>query len=255
MLRKRLSQWIDQGVLKLYQSQEIESLTLCFNSQQCDRLALQLNSNSAGQPVEWLQTRSSLGVETVRQRLEKLRSHSRLIRADELEDPATRLYFIEPSSQLFTIAELRQKLGLETVLKAGKIKRAIYCDRYLSDRGAKILASLLESSLEAGSKFQIKVLENPQEMSASKRKAEIENAIRLLDFKEITYEVKVQPHFSRKHFPHARSLEIKLENGQTDRVIFDLGIDFLEVINDRQYRIAKSTYIVVTFLSKDEKKH
>jgi ATP-dependent helicase YprA (DUF1998 family) len=255
VLRKRLSQWIDQGVLKLYQSNTTESLTVCFNSQQSDRLALQLNRNEAGQPVEWLQTRSSLGVETVRQLLEKLRSHSRLIRADELEDPATRLYFIEPSSQLFTIAELRQKLGLETVLKAGKIKRAIYYDRYLSDRGAKILASLLESSLEAGSKFQIEVLENPQEMAASKRKSEIENAIRFLDFKEITCEVKVQPKFLRKHFPHARSLEIELENGQKNRVIFDLGIDFLEVINDRQSRIAKSTYIVVSFFSKNEKKH
>ena len=59
-------------------------------------------------------------------------------------------------------------------------------------------------------------------------------------------QVKVQPWHQRVHFPHARELEIERQDGQKLMMIFDKGMDFLEVNPDGTYRITEPTYVVIT---------
>jgi hypothetical protein len=56
----------------------------------------------------------------------------------------------------------------------------------------------------------------------------------------------VQPQHHSKDFPHPRILEIQRQDGQHYKVVFDMGLDFLEARADATYSVTKSTYVVVT---------
>jgi len=248
VLQKRLQQWIDQGLLKLYESSyEAKALpVLCFSTQQPNRIALALHQRSDQETVEWFQTQSAEGVETVESRLQTLRSQARLVPASELADPDTVVVFPEPSWGELSLPQLRQKLGIDVIL-ASQVKQVFYRDRYLNGQRAKFLAELLQGEgLSANSQVTILTLETSQSPSASELKAELEAALIGLKAIEIQPKVTVQPRHLRSDFPHARELEIQGHDQQKYKVIFDRGLDFLEKVENREtYRIKHSTYIAI----------
>lgn len=246
VLQKRLEQWIDQGLLKLYQSSKGELPLLCFNNNGTNRKAIALNKSDDS--YEWFQTTSAEGVETVFNKLKNIRASAKMIAAEQLAQPDTQIIFLQPSRNKFTLQQLRKKLGLEEILTASKIKQVTYSDRYLQAPEAEILTDLLEIGCDTSSKVNILVLENPREQSASARKQELERALDNLKSIGLSCQVYVQLKHNRKHFKHARILEIRRQDGTKCKIIFDLGLDFLQSESNATYSITKPTYIVIVNL-------
>lgn len=242
VLQKRLEQWIDQGLLKLYQSSERELPILCFNTHHTNRKAIALNQSDDS--YEWFQTTSSEGVDTVFNGLQTIRSSAKIITASQLAQPDTQIIFLEPDKEQLSVQKLRQKLGLEAILTRSKIKQATYSDRYLQASEAKILADLLEIGCDRHTELTIRVLENTREQSASARKQELESAFSNLINSGIICQVKVQPKHNIKYFKHARILEITTENKTKYKIIFDCGLDFIQS-DKATYSITKATYIAI----------
>lgn len=107
VLRKRLQQWIDQGLLKLYQA-SIDTLPiLCLSNQQQHQIALELHRRSeSDRALEWFQTRSPEGVERVYHRLQDVQLQATLVLATELEDPDTFVVCPEPNWGDLSLPEL-----------------------------------------------------------------------------------------------------------------------------------------------------
>jgi hypothetical protein len=256
---KRLGQWIDQGLLKLYKTPVSALPILCLNTEQQNRIALQLHQNSEIGIWEWFQTRSYEGVSTVFQRLQGLReagyglrqgrTQAKLVTAKELEDPRTSVAFPDRSWGDLTLPQLRQKLGLDKVLLGGQIRQIVYRDRYLNEKGAKILARLLQSDgLNKNSSVTIEVLEDSQGETQKQRKQQLELALSKLKERGVSLSINVRPWQHRIHFPHARELEVHQKNGQKFQVLFDKGIDFLELRARDFYCVTERSYVVVTEL-------
>ena len=243
VLQKRLEQWIDQGLIKLYQSSKQELPILCFNTNGTNRKAIALNKSDDS--YEWFQTTSAEGVETVFNNLKTIRASAKIITAEQLAQPDTQIIFLQPSRNKLTLQQLRQKLDLEAILTQSKIKQATYSDRYLQAPEAKILADLIQISCDHHTEIAIRVLENANEQSASKRKKELEVALEVINNRKASYRVIVQPQHVRKHFKHSRILHIQRQDGIEYKIIFDLGLDFLELERNRVYSITKPSYIVI----------
>lgn len=246
VLQKRLQQWIDQGLLKLYESSHEALPILCLSARQPNRIALALHQHSDEGMLEWFQTQSSEGVETVESRLRKLRSQARLVPASELVDPDTFVVFPEPSWGELSLPQLRQKLGIDGILGT-QVKQVLYRDRYLNGQGAKLLCDLLQGDgLSVSSQVTIWTLEHSESLPAPELKAELEKALVGLEAIGIQVRVKVQPRHQRSHFPHARELEIRGLDERKYKVIFDRGLDFLEKdVTDGTYRVTNPTYVAV----------
>ncbi|MBU7584145.1 MAG: DEAD/DEAH box helicase [Nostoc sp. TH1S01] len=240
LLQKHLQQWVDQGLLKLYQTSVNDVLILCLSTQQQHRIALQLHQK------EWFETRSYEGVDTVFQSLQKLRSQARLVEAKELENPNTTVIFPDRTWSNLTIQQLRQRLGIESVLSGSGGAKIVYRDRYLNEKGAKILADLLQGDgLNADSSVRILVLEDYKGELGSQRKANLEASLTQIQSMGVSTTVKVQPLHERSHFPHAREMEVQTADGQRYKIIFDKGMDFLELKTSGVYSVTEPTYVVI----------
>ncbi|MGB5714931.1 MAG: hypothetical protein WBM44_28930, partial [Waterburya sp.] len=77
---------------------------------------------------------------------------------------------------------------------------------------------------------------------------ELESVLEPLKSIGVSCQVYVQPKHNRKHFEHARILEIKRQDGTKYKIIFDLGLDFLQVESNAIYSITKPTYIAIVNL-------
>jgi hypothetical protein len=132
------------------------------------------------------------------------------------------------------------------VLAGSKVERVTYRDRYLKSKEAKILLDLLREELAPSAEVKIWVLENAKEQSASERKSDLEAVLREVEETGVSCKVTVQPQHHSKQFPHSRILEIHKQDGQHYKVVFDMGLDFLEARADATYCVTKPTYVVVT---------
>jgi ATP-dependent helicase YprA (DUF1998 family) len=248
VLRKRLAQWIDQGLLKLYTTPVEQLPTLCLSSQLPHRVALQLRLTDNGTLIEWFQTRSQRGVVKVLQDLQALKAQSSLVSAGTLEDPDTIVIFPTPRWGNLSLAELQMRLGLAQVLQGNQVERITYCDRYLKRSGAELLVSLLKGDwLDTNSHHVVQIQQFKEEYNHqdTQRRLAIEQAMSDLTG-HLKVEMRPYPQRFRPPFPHRRELTIELRNHQTYRVLFDKGIDFLEKKADDVYRITETSYIVVT---------
>jgi ATP-dependent helicase YprA (DUF1998 family) len=250
VLRKRLAQWIDQGLLKLYTATVEELPTLCLSSQLPHRVALQLRLADNNTPIEWLQTRSQRGIDQVLQTLQVLKAQATPVFATTLEDSNTVVIFPTPQWGKLNLAELREKLGLTQVLRGNQVERLVYCDRYLQQSGAEQLASLLQGhwfSENSFSRVQIQQLKHEYDNRETQRRVEVERAMSQLTG-ELTIEMRPYPQRTRPPFPHQRELTLHLQNNQTYRILLDKGMDFLEQNADGTYGITEATYIVIIHL-------
>ncbi len=244
-LRKRLCQWIDLGLLIIYQADnhdEYPELAMQMRSQ--SPIALKLHPDT--EENTWLETRSDQGYEVVKVRLENLRSHSVLV--SQLNDPDTQVIYPNPQDsqwQNLTLEELRDQLGLTTILQDQQIKRITYSDRYLQPQEAEILADLLQGiGLQAKTQISVRILE--QKEQPSNRRAEIEKAL-----SPIKATVTQQSLRDRQHFDHGRSIEIYRYDGKYFRILLDKGMSFLKKKTSSVYEVTSSTYIVISLQNRD----
>jgi Domain of unknown function (DUF1998) len=246
VLRKRLSQWIDLGLLRLYTTTVEQLPTISFSSQSEHHTALQLRYED-GKLIECFQTRSKQGVSHIVESLEALKAKATLVSAKALEDPDTNVIFPAPQWGNMSLAELQGQLGLESVLKGNQVKKLVYCDRYLQESGAELLTSLLQGNwLDASSQIVVRIQQLKEEYDCrdTQRKALIERAMSHLAGK-LTVEMRPYPKRSQPPFPHQRELTIWLENNKICRVLFDKGLDFLEQNSDGTYRVKEVSYVVI----------
>jgi ATP-dependent helicase YprA (DUF1998 family) len=253
--RKRLQQWIDQGLVKLYQvSADAESFPiLCLSTKQTSRIALQLYQHLEDKSKSrvWFQTRSSEGVETVLSRLSELRDRARVVQPEELEDPDTIVVFLNPKDNEWrgdlSLPELRKKLEIERVLSGSKVTKVVYHDRYLRVAGAEILADLLQGDgLDSESQVLILTVEDRDARDASELSKKLTTVFTRLQPTKNKLKVHVKRWHERFDLPHGRDLEIYRQDGQEYKVIFDKGMAFLEARAGGTYRVTEPTYVVVT---------
>jgi ATP-dependent helicase YprA (DUF1998 family) len=247
--QKRLQQWIDQGLVKLYQSSTVDFPTLCFNSEQNNRIAFSLHESASKQSLVWLQTRSREGVKTVFYRLENLLSQARLVEVSELEDPNTTVVYLNPSEREwrgnFSILEIINKLGLEAALSGSILSKVVYSDRYLRPNGAEILLDLLQSgNFDSHSQIEIFTAGYDHIENISLFQQYLTTAFSQLLPKRNNLKVDVKPSSQRYAIPHGRVLEIYGQDGQQYKVIFDMGMNFLSQEGDN-YRVKFPTYVVI----------
>ena len=248
VLRKRLSQWIDQGLVVLGQIKAEMQPTLCISSQASNLVALQMRLSDTGEPVEWFQTRSQRGIATVLQDLKDLQRQASRVSSAKLDDPQTEVIFPETNWGQLDLEVLQDRLGFKTILAKGEITSAQYSDRYLNEAGASVLIQLL--TLEATSDFtmQVHIQESHDEhRNRDKiRRSGIETALQ----KYLgTCQLKMR-HYPRRlspPFPHRRELEITYKSGATCKVLLDKGMDFLKRESSGLYEITEATYLVITY--------
>ncbi len=248
VLRKRLSQWIDQGLVVLSQKDSSMQPTLCISSQSSNRVALQLRLSETGAPIEWFQTRSQRGVGTVLRNLKELQHKASKVSVAELDDPQTEVIFPEPNWGQLDLAGLQDRLGFKTILAKGEISSAQYSDRYLDKAGASVLAQLL--TLRAPADFQMKVhiQESYNEHSErdKTRRAGVESALKR-HLSNCQLKMRSYPRRYSPPFPHRRELEITYKSGEVCKVLLDKGMDFLQQQPSGLYEITEATYLVVTY--------
>jgi ATP-dependent helicase YprA (DUF1998 family) len=261
--RKRLYQWVDQGLVKLYQASCGDFPILCLSTQQHNRIALELHNSSKDESPVWFQTRSSEGVNTIFDRLEQLRSQARIIELSELEDPNTTIVFPDSTWKNISLDRLREKLGIDRILSGINVTRIVYSDRYLKVSGARILASLLQSS-GINSMSEVEILThvdtNNRTKSSVQQKQDLDGVFMSLknQTQKLTIEVRTWKQDMLKNnlnyeiyrnLPHRRYLEIHRQNGEKYEAIFDKGLDFLEVKANRNgtdsYSVREATYVVI----------
>ena len=242
VLRKRLSQWIDQGLVNLYQTDVDKLPILYFQTSPQNRIALGLHQETEN-PLVWLQTRSAEGVQTIQARLNDLVSNAREVEAIELEDPNTQVIFPDTSWGNLSLAELRQRLGLERVLMGSPVTNVTYRDRYLDSAGAKNLVNLLKGDwLDKNVQITVNILED---LSRPNRLSEIEKHLEIVAG-QVVQQAYISGVSSSDRFIHARSLEIQKQDGQHFKILFDKGIDFISKSVDQTYKIKEQTYVVIT---------
>lgn len=248
VLRKRLSQWIDQGLVVLSQIRSDMQPTLCISNQSSNRVALQMRLADTGEPIEWFQTRSQRGVDSVKQSLNVLGCQASEISAKELDDPQTEVIFPEPNWGQMDLETLQKRLGFKAILAKDKITSVKYSDRYLNESGAKVLAQFLKLGATTNFPVQVHIQESYDENKYrdGQRRSEVESTLKQhLD----NCQLKTRP-YSRRHsppFPHRRELEISYQSGTTCKVLFDKGMDFLQLVTLDLYKITDETYLVITY--------
>ncbi len=251
VLRKRLSQWIDQGALELYQQADNLGETYCFASTHPSRIAFHVISAEPGAIVRSLETRSEEGVGQVLERLQRLILNSKLIGSKNLEDPDTDIAFLEPSNQILSIADIRDQIGLAKLFAGRKLASAQYSDRYFECRNsghALFFGQLLEGpwvTPETVVRVFTNQLREEAESNDDSRLSRIKHDFSTfagsIDL-DVSWRFYSQP---RKRLLHRRELTLKFTDGSAFIVLSDKGLDFLHA--DRGgYRLTDHNYIVIT---------
>ena len=248
--RKRLQQWIDQGIVKLYQAFGESLPILCLSSSnKSSRIALSLHQPSQNTSRVWFQTRSNEGVNTVFHRLENLRSQARVVQASELEDLDTTVVFLDSKDNEWcgdlSLQELRKKLKIEDVLSGSNVTKVVYSDRYLRRPGAEILADLLQGGfLDSQSQIRISTVEDKDTRDAFALENQLRKVFTQLQPNKNNLKVEVKPFQKIYDIPHSRVLEIQRQDGQQYKVIFDMGMTSLAKERGK-YHVRYSSYVVI----------
>jgi len=252
--RRRLSQWIEQGVLDLYVNDSLTTDTYCLSPDHPHaRRAFRITFGSDGSPADFMEVRSEIGVQAVSEQLARLRSDSRLVSSEEIADPENLIVFPSPSWPAMKLELLRAKLGLAQLLEGQSFELIEYSDRYINFReraDARFLVDLLSGPwLNADSKFRVRTNQTKEEDAAGDRSRlhSLESDLSQLDgvceFDLIWGDFR-KP---RQTLLHRRELILQSVSGQRHRVLFDKGMDFMSYnANNKLYAIRDDTYIVAT---------
>jgi len=257
VLRKRLAQWIDQGLLDLLCFDLDAPDTAVFASDGPHRAAIQLVHAQNGEALDCLETRSPEGVEIVLRRLHEWRSQARPVAIAELADEDTRIVFPGPRSKelmpAVTSTQLAEFIGLPALLKGRKLAHAEYTDRYFDNQdtgSAELLVGLLTGPwLVKDTTILVRTAETEEEhrFNDSSRRTRLKTALHSFPL-SLTFELDWRHYARRRYEPrlkHARELTLHVKGGDTFRVLFDRGLDFARRYGDL-YKIREESYVVIT---------
>ncbi|MEN9228057.1 MAG: DEAD/DEAH box helicase [Gloeomargarita sp. HHBFW_bins_205] len=247
LLRKRLWQWMDQGVVRLYRLAERRPVEVCLSSQVPEyRVALRGGLDAS----PWLKTVSPAGVETVYQRLQQLRQRAKPVTAAELEDKDVEVVFPDPTWKSLPLDGLRQRLKFTDFLAAFPVRVIHYQDRYLQAQQAQYLMQLLAVFLQPPlEKIILELAQSYEEnrKDDNSRKYQVKQVVQTYLHQVglgIPVEVTFYPFSQKKAIPHRRQLTFIGENGQRRQVLFDKGLDFLTEYPPGRYSVTEPTYLV-----------
>ena len=250
--RRRLSQWIEQGVLELYVNDTLTTDTYCLSPDHpLARRAFRITFDSDGSSSDFLEARSEIGVQAVSEQLVRLRAGSRLVSSEEIADPENLIVFPSTSWSAMKLELLRAKLGLAQLLEGQSFEFIEYSDRYINFReraDARFLVDLLNGPwLNPDSQFRVRTNQTKEEDTAGdcSRLHSLESDLSQLDG-VCRYEL-IWGDFRRprRTLLHRRELILQSVSGQRHRVLFDKGMDFLSYNrNTCLYTIRDDTYIV-----------
>jgi hypothetical protein len=254
-LRRKLSDWIDSGYLKLYlnPSSQTEMCCLGFGSQNAMAAKiLDLSDHDS----RCLITRSEAGVKDAYLKIQSLVGSSIQVNASQLEDPGTRVIRLQPSSTLYSIDDLRSKIGLTEILNDKTLVSAEYYDRYFDKqrgRYGRMFARLLTGPwLTAQSVITIHT-EQQRDEAYSDQPLERLHAIQgqLQEF--VNFRLQWRDYKTDEpRLQHARTLSILFSDKSSHIVTFDKGIDFAKrvvgddnrILDDCNYRVVEEVYVV-----------
>lgn len=250
--RRRLSQWIEQGVLELYLNDTLTTDTYCLSpGQPHARRAFRITFGSDGSPADFLEARSEIGVQAVSEQLARLRADSRLVSSEEIADPENLIVFPSPTWPAMTLELLRTNLGLSQLLEGQSFELVEYSDRYINFRerpDAKFLIDLLIGPwLNPDTRLRVRTNQTKDEDAAGdlSRMHSLKSDLSRLDGicrHELTWGDFRKP---RRTLLHRRELILQSVSGQRHRVLFDKGMDFMGYSsNTGLYTIRDDTYIV-----------
>jgi ATP-dependent helicase YprA (DUF1998 family) len=252
--RRRLSQWVEQGILELYVNDELAADTYCLSPDHpLTRRAFRITFDSDGAFADFLEARSEVGVQAVSEQLPRLRADSRLITSDEIADPENLIIFPSPSWSAMKLDLLRAELGLAQLLEGQSFELIEYSDRYINFReraDARFLVDLLKGPwLNPDSQFRVRTNQTKEEDAAGDRSRlhSLESDLSQLD--GICQYDLIWGDFRkpRRTLLHRRELILQAVSGQRHRVLFDKGMDFMNYNpNTGLYAIRDDTYIVAT---------
>lgn len=248
VFRKRLQQWIDQNAITLYVANGDCTSEFCLSSQsERYRVALRLPFTENVTTTSWLKTTSERGVAAVFNRLRQLQESATLVDSSSLCDRDTDVVFPEPRDPAWSrlaLDQLRRKIGLEKVLTGSLINRVLYIDRYLQVPGCETLANLLKGTLHENTEIEIKTCQSHDEFHSgdTNRRRDLERVV--TQNLGLRPKVELQT-YKRRSLPHKRELKIYRQDGCMYRVLFDKGLDFLELSDGGFYSVTEPTYIVV----------
>lgn len=262
VLRKRLSQWIDQDLLRLYTTNSLQQPTLCLNFRSVHRVALELQLDDSNEPTEWFQTRSKPGVEQVWQKLQRLQESAQPVAVSALEDADTAVVFPTTQWGCMDIDTLRKRLKIEQVLKGSCISRVVYSDRYLncnSHPGSDILISLLSGSwLNKNSHISVLTQQtrdedcedrNRRSNTTAKRRQSIEKSLSKLNCKKDVKMILRREARRQSSISHGRELKVILQDKSEYRILFDKGLDFIKQESKSLYCVKEATYVAIVRVS------
>jgi hypothetical protein len=252
--RRRLSQWVEQGILELYVNDALTADTYCLSPDHpLARRAFRITFDSDGAFADFLEARSEVGVQAVCEQLARLRADSRLVSSEEIADPENLIIFPSPSWPAMKLELLRAKLGLAQLLEGQSFELIEYSDRYINFReraDARFLVDLLNGPwLNPDSQFRVRTNQTKEEDAAGDRS-------RLHSLKSDLSQLDGVCHYDliwgdfrkpRRTLLHRRELILQAVSGQRHRVLFDKGMDFMNYNpNTGLYAIRDDTYIVAT---------
>lgn len=252
LLRRRLSQWIDENVLLLYTSKNVSEDSLCFSSTQSHRSAYQMRIGEDGCIVECLETRSTEGVHTVLERLRGWRDTGGLVDLKELNDPDTQIFFPERKWGTVSIDELRVRIGLEGLLNGHLLEKVEYTDRYLDNQdlySAELFVELFKGPwLNPKTRMRVSTAETKDEFErrTDARRLRIQQALDTMPLDQPP-ELLWQPYGMTPHgkrLKHARELSIHLDDGEAFQILFDKGLDFVRP-DQGACRVCEDSYVVI----------
>jgi hypothetical protein len=252
--RRRLSQWVEQGILELYVNDSLTADTYCLSPDHpLARRAFRITFDSDGAFADFLEARSEVGVHAVSDQLTRLRADSRLVSSEEIADPENLIIFPSPSWPAMKLELLRAKLGLAELLEGQCFELIEYSDRYINFReraDARFLVDLLKGPwLNPDSQFRVRTNQTKEEDAAGDRsrlhslKSDLSQLDGICQYDLIWGDFR-KP---RRTLLHRRELILQAVSGQRHRVLFDKGMDFMSYnANTGLYAIRDDTYIVAT---------
>ena len=252
--RRRLSQWIEQGLLELYVNDALTADTYCLSPDHPHaRRAFRITFDSDGSFADFLEARSEVGVQAVSEQLARLRTDSRLVSSEEIADPENLIIFPSPTWPAMNLELLRTKLGLAQLFEGQRFELIEYSDRYINFRDradARFLVDLLKGPwLNPDSKFRVRTNQTKDEDAAGDRsrlhslKSDLSQLDGVCQYDLIWGDFR-KP---RRTLLHRRELILQAVSGQRYRVLFDKGMDFMNYnANTGLYAIRDDTYIVAT---------
>jgi len=230
--RRKLADWIDSGYVDLYHNPKSSVEMFCLGHGSANGVAGQLLFLPEHEQ-KCIVTRSRQGVGDAYLKIQSLAESCKLVASSQLEDPGTKAFAFNPSSRSYSVDDLRDMMGLESILQGRKLLSADYFDRYFDKqkrRYAHLFAQLLSGPwLTSESLITI---------HTNQLREEFQDGHDVTRKHAIMKQIEDHPNFRLSwrncdvpghRLDHARELKIIFSDQSCCLVTFEKGLDFVRL--------------------------